>query len=235
MFKNVITMLNPRLFPISNLRSGIVGVGDLWKGEVLLKDTTVVGHGGNGLVMSSRLHRASSTVNIYNGRMYGRGALKGILSKWTGNNGCLLDLWDEKEGDDRNRGVVVDAKLPLLCAALALKSVEKEEEEDSDDFEEPEEPEKGLEMKTLEPDLILESPCKTCNFCGSCLAVDKKSMTKKALMSVYTRDGTKFARHLIKRCQNNGCRAGHFLGYTVKNKVRRYDSDVLQTSKYLGN
>ena len=82
--------------------------------------------------------------------------------------------------------------------------------------------------------MVLESSHVSCTFCKCKLAVEVKSNKEKGVMSVYTRNGTKFAKHQVKRCQNNDCRAGHFHGYTVKNNVRRYDPDVLQKNEFLG-
>ena len=123
-------------------------------------------------------------------------------------------------------------KLPLLCAALGLLKPEKDDEEVCDDgFDDMKNDEVLVDE---EPVVILESSRSTCKFCCCNLAIDERSRTKKGLMCIYTRDGTLFARHLVKRCQSNRCRAGHFLGYTVKDNIRRYEPDVLQTSKYLG-
>ena len=145
------------------------------------------------------------------------------------------------------------SKVPLLCVAFGLglqekdddkeqeneglgedpvKPVEKEEEE-TDGFEVIDHV-KPVESPVQEPDILLESPLSSCEFCGSKLTLDEKSKTKKGLMSVYTRDGTLFAQHIVKKCLNYGCRAAHFLGYTVKNNIRRYNLDVLQTTKFLG-
>ena len=96
------------------------------------------------------------------------------------------------------------SKVPLLCVAFGLglqekdddkeqenegigddpvKPVEKEEEE-TDGFEDV----KPVECPVQEPDIILQSPLTSCEFCGSKLTLDEKSKTKKGLMSVYTRD-----------------------------------------------
>ena len=83
--------------------------------------------------------------------------------------------------------------------------------------------------------LELQSSSVKCNFCDSKLDVLKQSMKKSALMVIYTRNGTLYARHLVKRCQKRECRAGHFHGYTVKDLVRRYNQDVLTSSTYLGS
>lgn len=133
------------------------------------------------------------------------------------------------------------SKVPLLCVAfgLGLKDdddpiePDEKEEEETDGFED-KEGVKPVECTAQEPDIILESPLNSCEFCDCKLTLDEKSKTKKGLMSVYTRNGTLYARHIVKKCLNYGCRAAHFLGYTVKNSVRRYNLDVLQTTKYLG-
>ena len=80
---------------------------------------------------------------------------------------------------------------------------------------------------------VLESRHSKCTFCSNKLVVDEKSRNKK-LISVYTRQGTSFAQHLSKKCQNYKCRASHYYGYSVRDNVRSYDLDVLQSCTYLG-
>ena len=139
----------------------------------------------------------------------------------------------------KNRKADLGRGNAILIAALGLLKAAEMEDPDEDFVGAEHEDPYGDDLEDHEipdklPVINIESQSNCCTFCGASLIIVEQSKKKKAVMSIYTRDGTIFARHLVKRCLNSSCRAGHFLGYTVKDNIRRYDPDVLQTTKYLG-
>ena len=59
--------------------------------------------------------------------------------------------------------------------------------------------------------------------CDECKGDLIDSKDPPAELTVYTREGTKFAQHFHKECPNRWCRKTFFYGYTIKNEIRVYE------------
>ena len=68
--------------------------------------------------------------------------------------------------------------------------------------------------------------------CDECNCELVYSKDDPAEITVYTRDGTKFAQHFHKECPNRWCRKTFFYGYSVKKEKKVYET-LNSTSKYL--
>ena len=67
----------------------------------------------------------------------------------------------------------------------------------------------------------LITDCETCDECKGDLIL---SQEHSAEITIYTREGTKFAQHFHKDCPNRWCRKTFFYGYSVKNGIKVYDN-----------
>ena len=61
----------------------------------------------------------------------------------------------------------------------------------------------------------------TCDECRCSLSV---SVHPPAEITIYTRQGTKFARHIHKECPNRWCRKRFFYGYSIKDGKKIYET-----------
>ena len=68
--------------------------------------------------------------------------------------------------------------------------------------------------------------------CDECNCELVYSKDDPAEITVYTRDGTKFAQHFHKECPNRWCRKTFFYGYSVKKEKKVYET-LNSTAKYL--
>ena len=69
----------------------------------------------------------------------------------------------------------------------------------------------------------------TCNDCKGDLVLSRDD---PAEVTLYTREGTKFAQHFHKECPNRWCRKSFFYGYSVKKDTKIYDP-LTHDRKYL--
>ena len=69
------------------------------------------------------------------------------------------------------------------------------------------------------PDLICER-----NTCDECHGLLRVCSDQCAEVTIYTRTGTKFAKHFHKECPNRWCRKRFYYGFSVKNGVKVYES-----------
>ena len=60
-------------------------------------------------------------------------------------------------------------------------------------------------------------------FCDECKGDLVDSKDPPSEVTIYTREGTKFAQHFHKECPNRWCRKTFFFGYSVKNKTKVYE------------
>ena len=77
----------------------------------------------------------------------------------------------------------------------------------------------------------LVTPKTVCDDCHATIKVDNDP----ADVTIYTREGTKFAQHFAKECTNRWCRKRFYFGYCVKSGQKVYEkigpnSDILITS-----
>ena len=68
--------------------------------------------------------------------------------------------------------------------------------------------------------------------CEDCHGYLELRDDRPAELTVYTREGTKFAQHFTKVCPNRWCRRRYSYGYSIKNEEKVYDK-VSPTSVYL--
>ena len=60
--------------------------------------------------------------------------------------------------------------------------------------------------------------------CDECKGSLDFSSDPPAELTIYTRNGTKFSRHLHKECPNRWCRKRFFYGFSIKNGIKVYES-----------
>ena len=65
------------------------------------------------------------------------------------------------------------------------------------------------------------SSCK--NYCDKCGGPLSKLSDPPSELTVYTREGTKFAQHFGKECSNHWCRIKYYYGYSTNNGHKVYD------------
>ena len=73
--------------------------------------------------------------------------------------------------------------------------------------------------------MVLESQHEKCILCKT---GDVISVGRDCNLIVYTREGTKTAKHIEKRCNNKTmmCRAGHYYGYVMKGLTKIFDNKL---------
>ena len=69
--------------------------------------------------------------------------------------------------------------------------------------------------------------------CEDCRGDLVASSDPPSEVTIYTRNGTKFAQHYHKECPNRWCRKSFYYGYSMKNGIKVYDTDSLKCRKYL--
>ena len=60
--------------------------------------------------------------------------------------------------------------------------------------------------------------------CDECMGSLQESSDPPAEITIYTRNGTKFSRHVHKECPNRWCRKRFFYGFSVKDGKKVYES-----------
>ena len=68
--------------------------------------------------------------------------------------------------------------------------------------------------------------------CDECKGGLVDSKDPPSEVTIYTREGTKFAQHFHKECPNRWCRKSFFYGYSIKNEIKVYQS-LSPRRKYL--
>ena len=65
-------------------------------------------------------------------------------------------------------------------------------------------------------------------YCDDCKGDLEPSNDPPAEVTIYTREGTKFAQHYHKECPNRWCRKKFSYGYFVKDGIKVYEDDSLR-------